>query len=63
MNDPKDHLEGARACLAQLKPFFDQYRFLRHKTEHGSLEETAATIRLDEVYDDVVEPLLKELEE
>ena len=46
-----------------MKPFFDQYQFLRDKTEHGSLEETAASIRLDEVYDDVVEPLLKELEE
>ena len=54
---------SARVIIAQMKPFFDQYQFLRDKTEHGSLEETAATIRLDEVYDDVVEPLLKELEE
>ena len=46
-----------------MKPFFDQYQFLRDKTEHGSLKEMAASIRLDEVYDDVVEPLLKELEE
>ena len=54
---------SARVIIAQMKPFFDQYQFLRDKTEHGSLEETAASIRLDEVYDDVVEPLLKELEE
>ena len=54
---------GARATLAQMKPFFDQYQFLRDKTEHGSLKELEASIRLDEVYDDVVEPLLKELEE
>ena len=54
---------SARATLAQMKPFFDQYQFLRDKTEHGSLKELEASIRLDEVYDDVVEPLLKELEE
>ena len=52
---------SARACLAQIKPFFDQYQFLRDKTEQGSLEETAALIRLDEVYNDVVVPLLREL--
>ena len=62
-NDKAVWMASARATLAQIKPFFDQYQFLRDKTEHGSLEEMAASIRLDEVYDDVVAPLLKELEE